>query len=116
MKSVTTGLHGPHPLTHDSVDRAVRGTGPGAYALGHVGSNDVFYVTYVGRSDTNLNKRLHEHIGAYKEFKFGLYDTAKQAFEKECELYHDFNQTDNDVHPARPVGTNYRCPVLGCNA
>lgn len=41
-------------------------------------------------------------------------EEAKAAFEKECALYHDFGgpqgQLDNEVHPARPEGTDWQCP------
>jgi hypothetical protein len=36
----------------------------------------------------------------------------KAAFEKECHLFHDFGETslDNKIHPARPSGSNWKCP------
>ena len=115
MKSVATGLYGPHPLEADSINAFAKGVGPGAYALGRVDSEGRFLVSRVGRSDSDLNKRLHDHEGDYSQFKFAFYDTAKQAFERECQLYHDFDPPDNHVHPARPAGTNYSCPVVTCN-
>ena len=45
----------------------------------------------MGRSDTDLNQRLHEHMPKYKRFQFGYFATAQEAYEKECALYHDFN-------------------------
>lgn len=107
------GLYGPFPFTDDGVDANIRSTAPGAYALGK-SSGGVFYISYVGRSDTDLNGRLHEHVGKYTHFKAAFFETPKDAFEKECNLYHDFGPPDNSVHPARPQGTNYRCPVPGC--
>ena len=113
----TTGLHGPHLLTEKEIDAAVRGTGPGAYALGRQ-VEGTFYVDYVGRSDGDLNARLKQWAASkYIYFKYGFYDTAKAAFEKECRMFHDFGGTaklDNKVHPARPEGTNLKCPVDGC--
>ena len=55
--------------------------------------------------------RLMDHVGDYKRFKFEYYGSAKAAFEKECRLYHDFDPPDNDVHPARSAGKDWKCPV-----
>lgn len=106
----SSGLRGSFPLTHESINTNVTKTSPGAYALGYV-SETTFYIDYVGRSDTNVATRLKQHIGAYRRFKFEYYASAKAAFEKECRLYHDFKPTDNKVHPARPNGSGWECPV-----
>lgn len=108
-----TGLFGPHELTQAAVDRAVVGTGPGAYALGEQNSSGGINVSYVGRSDEDLNARLKDWIGSYKHFKYGFYPTAEAAFMKECRLYHHFNTAANQIHPARPAGSNAKCPVCG---
>jgi hypothetical protein len=106
-----SGLHGPHDLTPIGVSNNVKGIGPGAYALGKVGTDGTFYIDYVGRSDDDLAARLQQHTPErYPKFKYGFLSTAKAAFEKECNLYHDFNPPDNKVHPARPKGTNWSCP------
>lgn len=40
---------------------------------------------------------------------------SKEAFEKECKNYHDFGgdigSLDNDIHPDRPEGKEYECPI-----
>jgi hypothetical protein len=110
---VSTGLFGSYPLTAESINRHVRGISPGAYALGYVNQKGIFNVVRVGRSDDDLNTRLHKYVGDYKSFKYGFFNTAKEAFEKECRLYHDFEPPDNKIHPDRPDGTNYCCPVCG---
>ncbi|MGA9364527.1 MAG: hypothetical protein WBW16_09190 [Bacteroidota bacterium] len=107
-------LHGPHPLTKKGIDDNVKGVGLGAYALGHVDQSNAFNVTRVGRSDDDLNKRLHDYEGLYESFKYAFLPNSKAAFEKECRLYHDFIPPDNIIHPAKPVGTDYKCPVAGC--
>ncbi len=85
----------------------------GAYVLGFQKA-DSFIVSYVGRSDTNLRDRLLQHIGEkYTDFKFITLSSVKEAFEKECTVYHDFGGSvalDNKEHPSRPEGTNYQCP------
>ena len=106
-----TGLVGPYALTDKEIDSQVASTSPGAYALGHVENGD-FIVDYVGRSDIDLNDRLHDHVSSYQAFKFGYLGSASAAFAKECSLYHDFKPKGNSIHPARPNGTNWKCP--GC--
>ena len=110
----STGLYGPFPLTAEGIDDAVEHVMPGAYALGRIDKNDVFRVKYVGRSDNDVGDRLSDHIAVYPYFKFGYYRTPKDAFEKECWLWHDFNPRDNKKHPDRPDGTKYKCPVKDC--
>jgi hypothetical protein len=107
-----SGLFGPYPLTEGGIDARANGKGPGAYALGRSGDDGTYYISYVGRSDSDLNARLKSHIGNYNEFKHAFYPSAKAAFEKECHLFHDFGETtlDNKVHPARPQGTDWKCP------
>lgn len=111
----SSGLKGSFPLTDDKINEEVSRTSPGAYALGYV-KNESFYIDYVGRSDTDVNDRLHDHVGKYSRFKYDYFGSAKAAFEKECMLYHDFNPKDNEVHPARPNGTTWKCPVASCDA
>jgi len=111
--ALQTGLFGPHPLTSQGIDAAVKGAGVGTYVLGRQEPNN-FIVNYVGRSDTDLNDRLKDWEGSkYTHFKFGFFETAKAAFEKECTVFHDFGgsaKLDNDIHPDRPNGSGWRCP------
>ena len=108
--AASSGLTGPYPLDAATVDRIVTKTSPGAYALGRTDST-TYYISYVGRSDVDVNARLKQHAGKYAQFTFGYYATALAAFEKECHLFHDFSPgLDNDAHPARPQGSNARCP------
>jgi hypothetical protein len=106
-----TGLEGPFSLTKNEIDRVITRVSPGAYALGNSEGN-TFYVNYVGRSDDDLNGRLKDHVGKYQQFKAGYFPTAKAAFEKECNLFHDFGEysLDNKVHPARPALSYWKCP------
>ena len=109
------GLHGPHALTEKDIDGAVVGLSPGVYALGS-NTPTVFYVDFIGRSDNDLNGRLKQWVGCkYTHFKYGFFSSAEEAFMKECNLFHDFGETelDNKVHPARPDGSNWTCPRCG---
>ena len=78
-----------------------------------------FIPKYVGRSDSDLNKELRTKQTRFKSrqlFKFDYTQTVREAYEKEYLHYHGFRrQLDNDVHPPRPEGTDYPCPVQDCN-
>ena len=110
-----SGLFGPFDLTADGVSNQVTGTGPGAYALGTLKNDGLFYIDYIGRSDDDLAARLQDHVPtSYPHFKYAFYPSALAAFNKECQLYHEFKPTANKVHPARPKGTRHPCPVPNC--
>jgi len=116
----STGFKGVHKLTAATIDRVVTQTSPGAYVLTKHDPSDTFTVSYVGRSDADLNSRLKDHAaaGKYTHFKAGYHSTAKAAFQKECQLYHDFggsDSLDNKAHPARPKNTSHSCPVADCD-
>lgn len=111
----SSGLNGPYALTTEKIDEVVTKKSPGAYALGY-SKEGTFYIDRVGRSDKDVNDRLKDYADEYKQFKYGYYSSAKAAFEKECQLYHDFKPKDNTIHPDRPEGTDYDCPVDGCDA
>jgi hypothetical protein len=96
-------------LTDEVINKVVVKTSPGVYLLDAT-SNGPFDVAYAGRSDSDLNSRLHDWVGKYKYFSAAYCPTAKAAFEAECELYHQFGPRHNQVHPARPVGSNAVCP------
>ena len=108
-----SGLYGSYPLTAEKIDEVVKGAGAGVYALGYR-KKESFYFQYVGRSDSDLNGRLLDYVdGKYERFKYGFYTSVEDAYKKECLLYHNFNPKDNSIHPDKPDGTNYICPV--CN-
>ena len=102
-------LQGSYPLTDAEIDTQVTQISAGAYALGYT-KESTFYIGYVGRSDDDVNDRLKKHVGNYKRFKYGYFSSAKAAFGKECDLYHDFKPKDNKIHPARPNNSNWSCP------
>jgi len=55
-------MRGSYPLSDAAVDDALTRTSPGNYALGYM-DDDTFIVFYVGRSDCDLRRRLHEWVG-----------------------------------------------------
>ena len=68
----TSGLYGPYALTHDNINAIVRGKGPGAYLLGPVNENFDLVAYRAGRSDTDLNCRMHDYVGVYTYFKYAF--------------------------------------------
>lgn len=103
-------LRGIFPLTKRGIDESVTEVSPGAFALGHRTAPDAMSVDYVGRGDADVGERLREYVGAYPDFEFDYCATTAAAFEKQCELYHDFQPPDNRVHPDRPKGSGLKCP------
>lgn len=106
-------MTGPILLGKDAIEKQVSRTSPGNYALGYVKDDGGFIVQYVGRSDTDVNDRLKDWVGKYKSFKYSYATSAKTAFEKECNNFHDFGGTQklaNDIHPDRPNGSGWKCP------
>ena len=111
MSTATTiALQGKYPLTTGEVDRRVTRTSPGVYVLSHDGE----HARYVGRSDKNVRSRLKDWVGTYAYFWFAYASSPKDAFEKECTLFHKFGGStalDNKIHPDRPANCNWQCPV-----
>ena len=105
-----TGLNGPFPMSKTDIDTAVAEQSPGVYALDQSHDTGPFHITYVGRSDTDVNASLQERSHKYKRFKFVYLPTAEEAYHIECELYHDFNPPARIAHPARPMGSKWKCP------
>lgn len=106
-------MNGSYELTTAKIDENVTKTSAGNYALGQI-KDKIFIVEYIGRSDNDLKKRLKDWDDNYKRFKFSYASSPKAAFEKECKNYHDFGEKkslDNNIHPDRPDGSNWKCPV-----
>src|SRR3990172_838853 len=63
-------MTGSFPLSDEAIDEALTRTSPGNYALGYM-DGGTFSVFYVGRSDSDLRRRLHEWVGMpsrYEEY------------------------------------------------
>ena len=96
----------------------------GNYRLYRIDKNGRRHI-YVGRSDTDLQRRLLKHLyydnPAYDEFEFECSNSVKDAYNQECRDYHYFkNQNsgfilDNRNHPDTPDGMELYCPVPGCD-
>jgi hypothetical protein len=56
------GMSGSYPLSDAAIDEVLVRTSPGNYALGYM-DGEAFRVFYVGRSDSDVRRRLHEWVG-----------------------------------------------------
>jgi hypothetical protein len=55
-------MSGSYPLSDAAIDATLTRIAPGNYALGYL-DGETFSVFYVGRSDSDLKRRLHEWVG-----------------------------------------------------
>lgn len=72
---------------------------------------------YVGRSDTDLQRRLlnHPYLGSADYFEYFTFDTAEKAYLSETALFHSFEYSlINEIHPAMPAHSHVKCPF--CNS
>ena len=111
------GLQGLWDLNGPTINRVISTTSPGNYALGYV-KDRTFFALYVGRSDDDLNDRLHRWTSnpRYRSFKASYASGAIDAFMRECRNYHECGgseKLDNDIHPCKPEGIDVVCPVCG---
>jgi hypothetical protein len=57
------GMSGSYALEDGVIDAVVSRRSPGNYALGYL-DDGAFVVFYVGRSDSDVRRRLHDWVGA----------------------------------------------------
>ena len=104
---LSIALRGRFALNGATIDREVTLKSPGVYVL----SRNRSTAHYVGRSDVSVRDRLKDYTTTtYAYFWFAYATSARDAFYKECHLYHDLNPTDNEVHPRRPANCGWKCP------
>jgi hypothetical protein len=87
----------------------------GVYLLGEPSSAGRFVFQYVGRSDTDLRRRLLQHCSAASAlfFRHVLCIDRLTAFRMECYFWHAAegeHTVANLIHPAAPRGTDVSCP------
>jgi hypothetical protein len=61
-------MDGSFPLCQEAIDAELARTAPGNYALGYL-DRGTFVVFYVGRSDTDLKRRLEAWVGAPSRYE-----------------------------------------------
>lgn len=106
----------PLPLTPETIVTNIEPSCIGNYRLARGLSPDgCLYVSYVGRSDSDVATRIANHLGeGYRYFRFCYQPSRKAAYEQECRDYHkyggDKGHLDNQIHPDSPTFMNYKCP------
>ena len=112
-----SGLLGPYSLQEEYIERFVTNSSDwssaSVFALGKI-SNKKFMIKMVCHVDGDLSMALKDYIGSYEAFRFRFYRSTRSAFNKQCELYHQFNPSDNLEHPTRPTNTRFTCPDPSC--
>ena len=111
---------GPFVFNRDTINRMVEPNRIGAYVLLRYDDQSTPWY-YVGRSDTDLQRRLLQHLDngePYSKFWFRYETCVRDAFFAECYAWHDYKDNgtnlDNTIHPDTPSGSvRIHCPV--CN-
>lgn len=107
-----------YPFYEETIDELIPPDTIGNYILGYrVGKSEI-QIRYVGRSDTDLNRRLHEHLeDPYDAFMFNTQNTPEEAYIEECWNWHGCDgpqgRLENKIHPDKPEGCEATCPVCG---
>lgn len=107
-----------YPLNETTIDRLIPPNTIGNYVLGYQIGKTI-QVKYVGRSDTDLNRRLKEHLtdDPYDAFMFNVQSTPEEAYIEECWNWHGCDgpqgRLDNQIHPDKPESCTKNCPVCG---
>jgi len=123
-------MDGPFVFTREEIERVMKETGPGTFALGERTKNNKFKVRYVGRDDSDVKAALISALspkkksglldkltgqsGGTEAFKVSLAASPDAAYEKQCRSYHKFNsrdQLENADHPQPPPSNPRKCPV-----
>lgn len=123
-KITKSGLGRPLPLDaktiEEHVDNGEGWSSASVYVLGGIrkGSDGKprFAIRYVSHVDGDLGEELRRHIGKYKGFRFKFFRSTHNAYDRECEIYHEFSPSDNAGHPEKPKNTKFTCPVPSCTA
>ncbi len=110
-----------YELIVERIEQFVNSNTPGNFALGYVNDEKKFVIRFVGRDDVDLAGRLKklalEKLEKCETFKFSYATTKNEAFQKECQNYHDFGGSRkkllNEKHPDRPQNSKYYCEICG---
>jgi len=107
-------MRGPYHFTPEDIDYYVQRASCGVYVLY---PSFECRAAYVGRSDSNVNRRLKEQYRDdfydCRAFRFAYCRSPREAYYEECRLYHHYEKHHvilNERHPDRPDYTEYICP------
>jgi len=74
-------MNSSYPLTHEAIDDVLTRRSPGNYTLGYM-DGETFVVFYVGRSDSDVGRSLHDWVGAPSRYE--RYAPASKAVWASC--------------------------------
>ena len=123
-KIIISGLGKPIPLDEaailEEVDNCADWRSASVFVLGGVrkGADGKlrFQIRKVRHIDGDLGKELRKYIGKYSGFRFKFFRSTRNAFDKECQIYHQLKPVDNIKHPDRPRNTKFLCSVVDCTS
>ena len=77
----------------------------------------IFDIKYLGCSYSDLKARLSSYVlnWEYKECKYSCATLQKAVFEKECQKFYDFGETeklDNNNHHDRLNSHGWKCSIF----
>ena len=110
-EGLPVALAGPMRIDAQTIKAAIaEPTRPGVFVLvsEHSATGDF---EYVGRADSALNERLMAWMNSFGWAYWAYGDSTRDAYEKECRLYHHINPPANSRHPSAPEGSAHACPV-----
>ena len=121
-KIITSGLGKPIPLEEsailEEVENSVDWSSASVFVLGGIRKGVEgklrFQIKKVNHVDGDLGKELRKYIGKYSGFRFKFFRSTRNAFDKECQIYHQLKPIDNIKHPDRPRNTKFLCCVADC--
>ena len=122
-KNATAGLGKPMPLEEvtilTEVDKSKDWSSASVFVLGGirkgVDSKLRFQISRVSHVDGDLGGELRKYIGKYSGFRFKFFRSTRNAYDKECQIYHEFRPSKNIKHPTRPRNTKFLCSVADCS-
>ncbi|MBD3413766.1 MAG: hypothetical protein GF421_04945 [Candidatus Aminicenantes bacterium] len=112
-KNCPIQLDRPYKLENASIEENLTKKSTGVFTLGTMSERADYLVAYAGRAEKDLKKELTSLVGQTRRplFTFEYTSSAKEAFEKQCRIYHYFEPPDNKSHPQPPEGKSWNCPT-----
>ena len=81
---VSSGMNGPYDYDLSTINKEIIRTQSGYYALGHLDLDGNFIIKYVGKSESDVRRRLKELLPSkYKMFKFSYAISQQTSFLKD---------------------------------
>jgi hypothetical protein len=108
----STGLDGPYTLSYLEIDKVVPKSTAGMFVLGRT-REAAFRVNLIGGHTANLHDTLYALVGkGHEQFKFLAMTDAREAWIKQCAIYHDFKPPGGHPEPAGDH-PDWQCPLCG---